>query len=637
MASIAPRTPATWISDEKISTCTQCASEFTIVNRRHHCRSCGNIFCSNCCYQMQSLPSYLPSTHRRYCDGKRHRVCNSCLRDIVYIKRNKKWIYIFSILPLPLQSLFVIRATSKSWKTAIDSVLGVFKSIHLKVGYQKWTSIERRIIFTHWKEFKGHSRLMTQSIRAMTGIIDISTMVRHYHSSSDRLYPCTALSCINCTDHMSVFDIMEILCCFPGQRIIESQEMEAWIGQAISAIPKKWIQHILPWLLQPHHPPSKVLQRILANNLIPVCVDDKTLAFCFYFNCNFLVESRTSYYTYYSSLMDRFLQMTPFKEDLCKSHQFLRTIKHPNKISEYDFNNICLPFDSNVIIRDVQVVNIKQLNTHTMPWVIPIETYNHGVIKILLKHDDLRKDYFVMNIIKMIKEMNNNMMLKSYNILPVTEDFGIVEIIPNCSTLQDINKTCSLTNWIVKNNINKSMLEIRNEFILSCASNCILSFMLGIGDRNQGNILVSEEGRIAHIDFSYLLGTDPKWSKMTEMRITPGMVDLLGGIRSEHFNQLKKTCSDLFSDMKQYTYFWYALLRYLSTADPPIEPHHRNFDSIELHIENRLMPNISEETVAMVIEDVVDSNSDSKIATWVDSFHSFKSSMEEMIFNISIT
>ena len=69
-------------------------------------------------------------------------------------------------------------------------------------------------------------------------------------------------------------------------------------------------------------------------------------------------------------------------------------------------------------------------------------------------------------------------------------DYGIIEMIPDSKTLYDINKTTNLSNYIIRENIHKSMSDIRKIFIKSCASNCVLGYMLGIGDRNLGNILV---------------------------------------------------------------------------------------------------------------------------------------------------
>jgi len=47
---------ATWVPDESVSACTRCGRDFNLFCRRHHCRLCGQIFCSKCCDQKSSFP-----------------------------------------------------------------------------------------------------------------------------------------------------------------------------------------------------------------------------------------------------------------------------------------------------------------------------------------------------------------------------------------------------------------------------------------------------------------------------------------------------------------------------------------------------------------------------------------------------
>ncbi|XP_063313759.1 lateral signaling target protein 2 homolog isoform X2 [Pelobates fuscus] len=62
--------PPEWVPDEACNVCTACKAPFTVIRRKHHCRSCGKIFCSRCSSHSAPLP--------RYGQMKAVRVCTHC-------------------------------------------------------------------------------------------------------------------------------------------------------------------------------------------------------------------------------------------------------------------------------------------------------------------------------------------------------------------------------------------------------------------------------------------------------------------------------------------------------------------------------------------------------------------------------
>ena len=64
--------PSSPSDDADALTCLECGVQFGMMTRRHHCRSCGMVYCSKCSATQLSLPS----------GGKPARVCNVCAKNI---------------------------------------------------------------------------------------------------------------------------------------------------------------------------------------------------------------------------------------------------------------------------------------------------------------------------------------------------------------------------------------------------------------------------------------------------------------------------------------------------------------------------------------------------------------------------
>ncbi|XP_075225034.1 zinc finger FYVE domain-containing protein 21-like isoform X1 [Lycorma delicatula] len=59
-----------WTPDKEVSKCTKCSAKFGFTTRKHHCRRCGNIYCSACSDEKLDLP--------RMCFVDPVRICSDC-------------------------------------------------------------------------------------------------------------------------------------------------------------------------------------------------------------------------------------------------------------------------------------------------------------------------------------------------------------------------------------------------------------------------------------------------------------------------------------------------------------------------------------------------------------------------------
>jgi len=61
-----------WKDDTEVVSCTSCQAGFSLTNRKHHCRNCGNIFCNDCSSKQANMTGY----------KKPQRVCEGCFGEL---------------------------------------------------------------------------------------------------------------------------------------------------------------------------------------------------------------------------------------------------------------------------------------------------------------------------------------------------------------------------------------------------------------------------------------------------------------------------------------------------------------------------------------------------------------------------
>jgi len=67
-----------WLKDEDVTSCLICKEAFSLLKRRHHCRSCGKIYCSSCCKTKRKIPTLNIEVPQL--------VCEICLRKYPGLK-----------------------------------------------------------------------------------------------------------------------------------------------------------------------------------------------------------------------------------------------------------------------------------------------------------------------------------------------------------------------------------------------------------------------------------------------------------------------------------------------------------------------------------------------------------------------
>lgn len=83
------------------------------------------------------------------------------------------------------------------------------------------------------------------------------------------------------------------------------------------------------------------------------------------------------------------------------------------------------------------------------------------------------------------------------------------------------------------------LLVAKQNFLRSSVGYLIATYVLGIGDRHSGNIMVQKNGKFFHIDFGHFLGNfKTKFNikrERTPVTFTPEYAEVMGGTKSKDF------------------------------------------------------------------------------------------------------
>lgn len=145
----------------------------------------------------------------------------------------------------------------------------------------------------------------------------------------------------------------------------------------------------------------------------------------------------------------------------------------------------------------------------------------------------------------MIWLLDDNLIL-CCRILCLSNDSGLIEPILNTVSLHQVKKQCQLTLFqYFEREFGPSTSETfrvaQRNFIQSCAAYCLVSYLIQVKDRHNGNILLHSDGHLIHIDFGFILSTSPRnlGFETSPFKLTPEFVEVMGGNQSKLFEEFK--------------------------------------------------------------------------------------------------
>ncbi|CAK7233430.1 Phosphatidylinositol (PI) 3-kinase [Sporothrix curviconia] len=247
--------------------------------------------------------------------------------------------------------------------------------------------------------------------------------------------------------------------------------------------------------------------------------------------------------------------------------------------------------------------------------------------------DDLRQDQLVIQIITLMDQLlqkeNLDLKLTPYKILATSTRMGLTQFVASVSFQSLAARYKGAPNaalaYLRQNNPDANApLGLRREtldtFVKSCAGYCVVTYILGVGDRHLDNLLLAPDGHFFHADFGFILGRDPK-PFAPAMKLSKEMVEAMGGSNSEHYRQFKQYCFLAYTALRKSSNLILNLFSLMVDANIPDilwEP-----DKTVLKVQERFHLELNEEDAIRHFERVIDDNLNAIVPVVIDRLHEF--------------
>eukprot|EP00980_Cylindrotheca_fusiformis_P031427 scaffold26363_cov113-Cylindrotheca_fusiformis.AAC.1 len=184
------------------------------------------------------------------------------------------------------------------------------------------------------------------------------------------------------------------------------------------------------------------------------------------------------------------------------------------------------------------------------------EKQNQVVCAMAKSNDDLRQEVFIMQMIHYYKSVfaqaNIPLWLKTYRILSTSSSTGLIEVLVDATSLDGLKKS---ENYPQEGGLRKyfeqtyggprseSFKEAQRNFMRSCAGYSLISYLLGLGDRHNGNIMIDTQGRLMHIDFGFVMGMAPGHEFSMErapFKFPKEYVEVMGGLKDPCYKEFER-------------------------------------------------------------------------------------------------
>ncbi|KAG2051713.1 putative atypical/PIKK/PI3K protein kinase [Suillus hirtellus] len=262
------------------------------------------------------------------------------------------------------------------------------------------------------------------------------------------------------------------------------------------------------------------------------------------------------------TLAKRAKELRTSKDPRPKKIEKLRSFINDSKNGLVNIPPLPLPLNARIEITGIIAEKSSVFKSNLYPFLLYFQCSDGTEYPVIFKDgDDMRQDQLVLQLFtlmdQLLRKENLDLKLIPYDVLATGLLQGMVQFIPSKTIAAIISENGTLLNYLRANNPDEGSVgtygvepSVIDTFVRSCAGYCVVTYLLGVGDRHLDNLLLTPDGHFFHVDFGYILGRDPK-PFPPPVKVCKEMVDGMGGAQSTHYARFKNYCFTAFTILRK--------------------------------------------------------------------------------------
>ncbi|XP_015599951.1 phosphatidylinositol 4-phosphate 3-kinase C2 domain-containing subunit beta isoform X3 [Cephus cinctus] len=304
----------------------------------------------------------------------------------------------------------------------------------------------------------------------------------------------------------------------------------------------------------------------------------------------------------------------------------------------------CLPLSPSREVFGINVQTCSYFPSFTLPLKINFISSDNVISPAIFKvGDDLQQDMLTLQMVRIMDKLwlkeGLDLKMVTFACVPTGHKRGMIEMVTNAETLRKIQVEFGLTGsfkdrpiaeWLAKHNPSELEYERAVEnFTASCAGYSVATYILGICDRHNDNIMLKTSGHLFHIDFGKFLGDAQMFGNFKRDRtpfvLTSDMAYVINGgdKPSAKFHHFVDLCCQAFNVVRKHGNLILHLFGLMTSSGIPGV----TMDAVS-YVQKALLPGQTNPEAAATFARMIESS----LKSWFTQFNFFLHNLAQLRF-----